>query len=204
MQHEQNEKTLWIPQPQEKLCLQYIRHHRTSSLDNPAGNEAPSIPLFKNPFVSNIKMSNLRGLKGYLSVSQRGMDVAWVTFNLFGLNAKSWRYLPFLKVHLSQIHLLLYTDIHIYSQCSHEMRGVGLLWDLGQARKGLLSRVQIDLSSPVTWGDLPAPPASLGKVRSTASKSWLVSWLSLVMSAFSWSPNTSGCVVIGKLRMYST
>lgn len=155
------------------------------------------------------RMSNLRGLEGYWSISQRSMDLAWVnwavrTVVLICLNAKSWRYLPSLKV-LCQIHLLLYRDIHIYSQSyRHERRGVGLPWDLGHARKGHLSRVQIDLSSPVTWGDLPAPPASLGKVRSTAWKSWLVSWLSLVMSAFSWSPNTSGCVVIGKLRMYST
>lgn len=154
------------------------------------------------------RMSNLRGLKGYLSVSQGGMDLAWVTSAArtrgINLNAKSWRYLPSLKV-LCQICLLLYKDVHICSQCySHEMRGAGLLWGLGHDRKGHLSRVQVDLSSPVTWGDLPAPPASLGKVRSTAWNSWLVSWLSLVMSAFSWSPNTSGCVVIGKLRMYST
>lgn len=123
---------------------------------------------------------------------------------LTNLNSKSLVYLPSLKVLPWQICLLLYRNVHIYSQChSHVMRGVGLLWDLGLDRKGHLSGVQVDLSSPVTWGDLPPPPASLGKVRSTPWKSWLVSWLSLVMSAFSWSPNTSGCVVIGKLLMYS-
>ena len=128
----------------------------------------------------------------------------WGCVVLNYLNSKSLWYLPSLKVLLCQICLLLYRDIHVYSQChSHVTKGVGLLWDLGHDRKGHLSRAQVDLSSPVTWADLPPPPASLGKVRSTPWKSWLVSRLSLAMSAFSWSPNTSGCVVIGKLCMYS-
>lgn len=59
-------------------------------------------------------------------------------------------------------------------------------------------------SSPVTWGDLPLPPDCLGRVSSTPWNSWLVSWLSLVMSAFSWRPNTSGWAVMGRFLRYST
>lgn len=57
--------------------------------------------------------------------------------------------------------------------------------------------------SPVTCGDLPLAPACLGSVSSTPWNSWLVSWLSLVMSAFPWRPNTSGWAVMGRLLRYS-
>lgn len=52
-----------------------------------------------------------------------------------------------------------------------------------------------------TWGDLAPLPVCLGKVSRTPSKSWLVSWLSLVMSALLWSPNTQGSLQSGRPRM---
>ena len=45
-------------------------------------------------------------------------------------------------------------------------------------------------SSITSSGDFPAPPDCLGRVSKIPSKSWLVSWLSFVMSAFSWRPKT--------------
>jgi len=39
-------------------------------------------------------------------------------------------------------------------------------------------------------------------LKTTHARTWCVSWLSFVMSAFSWRPNTSGLGNIGRLRMY--
>lgn len=67
-----------------------------------------------------------------------------------------------------------------------------------QVENCLGDRIMSPAPHLVTWGDLPLPPDCLGRVSNTPWKSWLVSWLSLVMSAFSWRPKTSGWAVMGR------
>lgn len=59
--------------------LQHIRHQRIWSLDNLTGNEAPPIPLFKNPLAYKIQDVRSEGTVRS-GMSQRGMELAWVTW----------------------------------------------------------------------------------------------------------------------------